>query len=283
MRIAFFGGHWPLSRHCFETLLDAGHELALVTMPVPVAARLKRKLRFLGHPQIERMAQEAAAPIMRFRPRDIERDLSRFGPDLICIATFPERIPDEVARIAALGAINVHPSLLPRHRGTNPLFWLYHAGDVSTGVTVHRVVHRFDAGPVIAQRSIDVPRGYPVEKLARGLIDLAPETLMSALSAIADGAPADPQREELATFAPAVDLRRFTIPFDAWNVERVWHFLAGFRERYSAPLTDQNGVLVTYEKVPAFSRNIEMPPGTVVWRDGGWSLGCRDGTVFLER
>jgi methionyl-tRNA formyltransferase len=45
---------------------------------------------------------------------------------MICIGTFPRRIPQEITKLAALGAIKVHPSLLPRHRGPLPLFWTHH-------------------------------------------------------------------------------------------------------------------------------------------------------------
>ena len=74
-------------------------------------------------------------------------------PDLLLSWAFPWRIPDEALDAAPFGGINFHPSLLPRHRGPNPVGWAIRSGDGCHGITWHRMTSEFDAGPILAQRS----------------------------------------------------------------------------------------------------------------------------------
>jgi methionyl-tRNA formyltransferase len=79
------------------------------------------------------------------------------GPDLVLVTGWPRRLPAALNDAAPLGAINVHPSLLPRHRGRAPVFWTILCGDAVTGVTLHRLEPVLDAGPIVLRRSIAVP------------------------------------------------------------------------------------------------------------------------------
>ena len=78
-------------------------------------------------------------------------------PDLVLVTGWPRRLPASLNDAAPLGAINVHPSLLPRHRGRAPVFWTLLAGDATTGVTLHRLEPDLDAGPIVLQRALVVP------------------------------------------------------------------------------------------------------------------------------
>src|SRR5207248_6360037 len=118
--------------------------------------------------QLERAARELGIPIIwstGCNDAAVAERLCSAKPDLICVAIFPRLIPHEIIALAPLGAINLHPSLLPRHRGPLPLFWTYHADDRAAGVTIHHVSQVFDAGDIILQESFPLPRAYPVAKL----------------------------------------------------------------------------------------------------------------------
>jgi len=79
--------------------------------------------------------------------------------DLICVASFPRVIPRTILARASRGGLNVHASLLPKHRGPDPLFWTYFDFDESAGVTLHWIDEGIDSGDVVAQRAWPLERG----------------------------------------------------------------------------------------------------------------------------
>lgn len=68
--------------------------------------------------------------------------------DIILVASYPKKIP-VVQFSKARYAFNIHPSLLPNYRGPNPYFWVIKNGEVLTGITIHFLTDKFDAGPVV--------------------------------------------------------------------------------------------------------------------------------------
>jgi folate-dependent phosphoribosylglycinamide formyltransferase PurN len=94
-------------------------------------------------------------------------------PDLIVTFHFDQILSAETLALAPLGGINIHPSLLPRHRGPIPTFWagLEAGSEVGPahGVTIHRLVPRIDAGAILAQRIVPLPAGMTASAAARRL------------------------------------------------------------------------------------------------------------------
>jgi methionyl-tRNA formyltransferase len=201
-------------------------------------------------------------------------DLTRFRADILCISGFPWILPPSLLRIPA---INAHPSLLPRHRGPLPLFWVYHSNDLRTGVSVHRVVESADAGPLLLQESFDLPRGLPVADLALKKQVMAGEMLRRALHDIAaDRVVETPQDPSLATTAPKVKRGTKTIDFASWEVERVWHMLHGLHPFHREP------VGADYASVGRFeATDSPREPGSLETVEGGWRLHCLGGYVEL--
>lgn len=77
-------------------------------------------------------------------------------PSVIACMSFLRKIPPEVLRIAELGGINCHPSLLPKYRGSFPYFWTILNRDKEAGVTIHEITKDFDAGDVHFAESLEV-------------------------------------------------------------------------------------------------------------------------------
>lgn len=93
--------------------------------------------------------------------------LSAARPDLIVTFHFDGILAPETIALARLGGINLHPSLLPRHRGPIPAFWALLEG--GAGVSVHRLAPRIDAGEVLVQRAVELPPGLSALKAAHRL------------------------------------------------------------------------------------------------------------------
>jgi len=130
---------------------DRGHELALVvTSPGPDQDRADDYRGII-----------AAAPPMQdiFVTTNMARLADAIRPlsaDLLVTCTFPYRIPEQARALPRLGAFNLHPTPLPYYRGPNPSRMIYD-GFPTVGACFHRMVHEFDAGPVLSRHESSLP------------------------------------------------------------------------------------------------------------------------------
>jgi methionyl-tRNA formyltransferase len=197
MRIAFFG--LPLA----ALLLAAdGHEIVLAVL-APVDAPGKRRL-------------------LRVAKRVLEADDARDVPevDLLVSWYWTRLLPEEWLDKGRLGAIGVHPSLLPRHRGPNPFFWAIDSGDTETGISVHRLTSRYDEGAVLLQQRIPVAERDSWQ-LARALDRPSLVGLREVVHQLANGsAKEEAQDEGKATWAPEPAAEHLRADFH-WTTERV--------------------------------------------------------------
>ena len=99
------------------------------------------------------------------------------NPDMIIVATFDQRVPKRITEIPKLGAVNIHPSLLPRYRGPTPTNWAIINGEKETGVTYHVLTEQMDAGDILLNRATSIG-GLVDGELRRKLAELAAEMLV---------------------------------------------------------------------------------------------------------
>jgi methionyl-tRNA formyltransferase len=104
--------------------------------------------------QPDRAASELGLPVFQWpnlRAPDVLPTLTALNGDLFLVAAYGLYIPAEIVALPPRGFLNLHPSLLPRHRGASPIAAAILAGDVETGVTVLCVASEMDAGDMLAQ------------------------------------------------------------------------------------------------------------------------------------
>jgi folate-dependent phosphoribosylglycinamide formyltransferase PurN len=112
--------------------------------------------------------------------------LAAVRPDVILSFHFDQIFTLETLALAPLGGVNIHPSLLPRHRGPIPAFWALQEGPDATGVSIHRIAARIDAGEVLAQRAHALPSGVSASTAARLLHEAALPMTGEVLRALAE-------------------------------------------------------------------------------------------------
>ncbi|WP_233165572.1 methionyl-tRNA formyltransferase [Archangium sp. Cb G35] len=127
--------------------------------------------------------------------------LSAVRPDFVFSFFFPWRIPPEAFSVPPLGTVNVHPSLLPRHRGPNPLGWTLRGHELEVGLSFHRMEADFDTGPVLAQGRRPFHDEDTVEVILQKVMALAGALLPDVLSRVARGEPGEPQSPEQGSYA----------------------------------------------------------------------------------
>jgi methionyl-tRNA formyltransferase len=91
------------------------------------------------------------------------RQLRKISPQLIIVGCFGCRIPQWMTETASIAGMNVHPSLLPRYRGPDPLFWQFRQAEMETGVSIHCLSEELDAGDLFASNPVTLPRNCKIQ------------------------------------------------------------------------------------------------------------------------
>jgi methionyl-tRNA formyltransferase len=296
MNIVFAATGGPLALESLAALA-ARHRIVAVIRPAPAPGPLwkraaRRVLQAVGarpSDSVGRWTRAAGGGIRTILTASrtdahLAEALRGCAPDLLCIASFPWLFPDDILGIPAAGALNLHPSLLPRHRGPNPFFWTYYHDDREAGITAHVATARADAGPIVAQHRTALTRGLPVEQLYLTLAAAGAGVMTEAVDRMAAGrASGTPQDEALATRAPHVHPGSPMVDFASWGAERVWHFLAGLLPRFREPVRDEAGRLIRYRAVTGYETGAPRgKPGVATRAAHGWMLWCKDGGVALR-
>ena len=152
--------------------------------------------------------------IQTFQPKNYKDDQTfleykALEPDLTVMAFVSDIIPERFFHVPAHGAINYHPSLLPRHRGSSAINWAVIMGDTRTGLTIFRPDAGIDTGPIVLQKEIDIGPEDTVGSLYFDrLFPMGVEALIEAIDLIKAGnAPTISQNEAEATYEPICDDR----------------------------------------------------------------------------
>lgn len=202
MRIVFMGTG-DIAIPSFRALLNQVPDLVgLVTQPDRPVGRHQT----LTPPPLKPMALEAGISILQpesLRSPDSIDALRELQPDLIIVMAYGQILSQEVLDIPSLGCVNLHASLLPRHRGAACIQSALVDGDSEIGVTLMHIVKKLDAGDIIAQKSRPVKMEETGGEAHDDLACMAAELLMENLKALEAGtAPRTPQDESLVTYAP---------------------------------------------------------------------------------
>lgn len=166
----------------------AGRDLKLRASPVKEAA-LELRLPVFQPPRI-RTAESVA-------------ELRSLQPDVIVVVAYGQILPREILDLPRLGCINVHASLLPRHRGASPVHAALLAGDAISGVTIMQMDEGLDTGPILATVETPIGPRETAGSLHDRLALLAPDALLLTLRRLARGEiRPETQDGTRATYAP---------------------------------------------------------------------------------
>jgi methionyl-tRNA formyltransferase len=135
------------------------------------------------------------------RRTEAQELLASLAPDLIVVAAFGQILPPEVLRLPRHGCLNVHASLLPRHRGASPISAAILAGDRETGVTIMLMDEGLDTGPILGKSSISIEQtdtaGILFERLGKLGAELLLEVVPRWLTGKITPEPQDPSAATL--------------------------------------------------------------------------------------
>jgi methionyl-tRNA formyltransferase len=158
----------------------------------------------LTPPPVKVAAQELGLDVYqpeRIRDPEVVAKLHGVAPDLLVVVAYGQIIPRSVLSIPRLGAINVHASLLPRHRGAAPIARALLAGDAETGVTIMRMDEQLDHGPILAMQATRIGAREDAVALSSRLAQMGADLLVETLARLDEVVDVE-QEHEKATGAP---------------------------------------------------------------------------------
>lgn len=265
-----------------ERMVNSGVTVKLVvTQPdrpagrklVPQATAVKEAAVRLGIPVLECLS--VSDPDVVARIREME-------PDFITVVAFGQKIPKELLELPRFACLNLHPSLLPKYRGGNPVQRAVIAGDKITGVSVIYMSEKMDAGDICLQKTVEIGSDETYGTLEKRLADLGAHCLVEAMSGVLSGtAGRTAQDDSKASRAPHLrkgeEIIDWTLP-----ARSIHNLVRGLSPRPGA-VTFWDGIRIKIWETHMTTLESEDDPGTVVRTEDDFGLvSCGVGVLQVK-
>ncbi len=278
MRIVFMGVP-EFAVPALERLILGEHQVvAVYTQPDKPAGRG----RVPTFPPVKRVALEHGLEVRQvesFAGAGAIASLAQLSPDVIVVAAFGQILPPQVLTTPPFGCINLHPSLLPRHRGPTPIPAAILAGDDWTGASIMLLDEGIDSGPILAQRRVAIAPQDTTDSLARKLAQIAAQLLEETLPRwLSHSLTPQPQQEQDATYTKLLSKEEGEID---WQIPalQIWRRVRAFYPWPGCYTAWQGRMLKIVEAVPL--RGERGEPGRVVYVGRG-DVGVQSGEGLLR-
>ena len=262
-----------------KALLAAGYNIAAIVIAQGDIGH-SRKARKL---EVLELAEQHNIPIATpTKLAEIAEDLASYQADVGVLVAFGKLVPQSIIDLFPAGIINIHPSLLPQHRGSMPLESALLHGDKTTGVSLMGLVSKMDAGPVYAQQTVALDGDETKQALADKLLQLGGGMLLQTLPKIISGGCQPSQQDDSrATYDARIAKNAGTLGQCDWDqpaatIERMVRAYAGWpRVRTRIGATD---IIITGSHVEIGSG----APGSLWLQNHNLGIYTADGVLVID-
>lgn len=238
MRIVFVGAE-RVGLACLRKLLELKMDVVGV-----FTADETLKSKIADYVPFDSIATALPSPLVKVTDSDAPdfiQQIRECRPDLILVASWSQKIPEEIVQLPPLGCIGIHYSLLPERRGGAPLFWAIADGLTESGISLFYLNGGIDAGDIIAQKKFSIGPEETAGMLLDKIKKLAPALLAEQIEAIRQGtAPRKPQDKNLASVTKARRPEQSRIP-DGISLEEMDRFIRALAPPYPVAFTEVGG------------------------------------------
>jgi methionyl-tRNA formyltransferase len=278
MRILFFGS----SDFSVPSLRSIQSSISHV---VTRKAKPRGRGYLLEDGEVKRVARDLGLPLVGLDSfkEQAARDLAGLNPDLLVVVSFGLIIPGWFLEVPRAGAINLHPSLLPKYRGPAPIQWAIRNGDTETGITIIKMNARMDEGDILYQEHFRIGAEEDAESLSERLAQRSAVILPGFLEGVAkDGLPRGiAQRAEEATYTPMISKEMGLIDWSLRAESIVWQVRA--LVSWPTAYTSLDGKLLKIYKASLGPEGADIQPGTIAEiTPEGIIVGAATGSVVVR-
>jgi methionyl-tRNA formyltransferase len=246
----------------------------------------------LHQPETKRVAHAAGVDVqqperLKGPAGEATREWLRgLGADLFVVMAYGQILSREVLDMPRLGCINLHASILPRHRGASPIQAAIAEGDRCSGITVMMMAEGLDTGDIVLVKTTPIHRRETGGTLHDRLAELAPVALAEALERFANGTGTRTSQDEaLATYAPKLDRKSGQIDWrnDARTIERRIRAMQPWPGAYTRFANEKGDVRTLKVFSAIVLKKINGEPGRVLEiARTGIVVGCGEGALLLR-
>ncbi|MBI6547859.1 bifunctional UDP-4-amino-4-deoxy-L-arabinose formyltransferase/UDP-glucuronic acid oxidase ArnA [Xenorhabdus lircayensis] len=232
---------------------------------------------------VARIGADLGLPV--FAPEDVNHPLwleriREMKPDVIFSFYYRNMLSQEILSLAEKGTFNLHGSLLPKYRGRAPINWAVLNGETETGVTLHKMLVKPDAGDIVAQQAIQISETDTSLEVHGKIREAAVELLDNILPQIKSGHyPSIPQNESQATYFGRRTAEDGEI---TWNksAKEINNLVRAVTEPYPGAFTFLGGRKITIWRARPINQVHGKRPGTVISTEP-FVIACGDGALEI--
>jgi len=280
-RTLFFGSG-SVALPALTRLLDCG--LVEVDSVVTAPPRPAGRKKILTPTPVAELATERGLALRTpttLRSEAVLAELRALEPALIVLVDYGRIIPAAVLEMPRHGALNIHPSLLPRHRGAAPVQGAILAGDAVTGVTLMCMDEGLDTGPFVAQVKLPLEGDELGSALEERLADMGAELLIDSLPGWLEGTLAARSQPE-AGVTLTRPLRREDGRLDPERPARELERQVRAYQPWPGAFLEIEGERLKVWGASVLERQVRVEPGDIILAEGTIGLGTIEGTLLLD-
>lgn len=283
-----FMGTGEIALPTLRALIETKGSLDIVGVYTQPDKRIGRK-QLITPPAIKVVAEEAGIPV--FQPESLRKNeaaLDEFNAlecDLAIVMAYGQILPRSVIEGPKIACVNLHASLLPRHRGASPIQAAIRDGDSESGITLMHIVPKLDAGDMILKKTIAVEPTDTGGTLHDKLAELGPELIREAMPLFEKGSlDAEPQNEALVTYSGKLDREHGEIDWNlsAIEIERLIRAYDPWPGTYTFLHTESGSKKLKIYPHSTVIDSIDAPPGSLVKSGKELVVACGKGALKLE-
>lgn len=281
-RILFFGNERlatgvTTTAPTLQGLIEAGYDIAAVVVAQGEIGK-SRKPRQL---EVAAVAKQHNIPVISpARLSEAEDDLKKFKAEAAVLVAYGKLVPESVINLFPRGIINIHPSLLPKHRGPTPIEGVILENEKETGVSLMKLVPKMDAGPVYTQQKVKFKGTETKQQMADALLALGKELLLLNLPNILNGSLlAREQDDEEASYDTKITKEDAELDFHKTAERLAREVRANLGWPRSRAMIGTTEVIVTQAHVKDFNGTA----GTLWLQDQQLGVHCETGTLIIDK
>lgn len=270
MRIVFFGLN-EFGEGCLLRLLEERYDI--VSVIVPKEQRTKKIFDICAKYKIN---------LYKFTSNigQLRKKVFKTNPDLIIIASFSKILPKEIINYPRCGAINIHPSELPKYRGAHPIQWAIIKGEPYIGITIHYVNETIDSGDILAQERVVLSNQDNINTIWKKVIKKGVDLLIRVVKKINKSKKrlaGLKQKNNQVTFAPKRTPKDSRIIWSG-NVREIFNLVRALKPPYQAFGYNSKG-----EKIEFIESYIPKDYGQVLAKlKDYYIIAASDGVILLK-